>query len=67
MHPISMTPDELVRLPLVRNDLTPLELTALTQLQVALDEIDMLTREIEACTCADEPDVEPSNGDDPRG
>ena len=43
VHPVNMTPSELVRLPLVRNDLTPLELVALTQLQAALDEIDLLT------------------------
>ena len=47
MHPISMTPEELVRLPLVRNDLTPLELVALTQLQAALDEIDVLTQALQ--------------------
>jgi hypothetical protein len=43
MRPEDMTHEELLRLPLVRNDLTELERTALDRLQAALDEIDVLT------------------------
>lgn len=50
MHYVNMTNDELLRLPTVRNDLTPLELESLTRLQAALDEIDVLTLEVQGGT-----------------
>jgi hypothetical protein len=47
MHPLHLTDEELVMLPQVRNDLTELELVALTRLHAALDEIDALARAVE--------------------
>lgn len=48
MSPTHLTNDELLQLPTVRNDLTPLEIEALDRLQTALDEIDELTDELDS-------------------
>ena len=43
----SLTNDELVRLPLVENDMDPLARVALDRLTAALEEIDILTGELD--------------------